>query len=411
MLFSIQFPQILSHLGQLAHGLQPVKLLPDGRFCLIIKVGKEAILTARLNRQVKIYIIPDLDAPDRIHGFITAFFDDHDEPMVIFTPLFADDELAADLGLLLKQGAFDLYFFDEHDREMFGVCAVVDAERFGTAWSTANLAELDLTRAAEILASMSDWFGLRTEADDDAAFTVDFEEDLYTADLLFIDARPEAADFAGANMEASINSLERSDPGAFQERDIALLLRRAFPADSIFLNPIRDDTRKELTDILCVTDDFILVVQAKDSPNTEQSLRRSIDRKRSTIRAHIKKGAAQLRGAIKYILERDAIVIREEGEPQRVAVAGKYICGLVIVREMFDDDHQSCSSPVLAAAQACEAPTVLLEYQALHTMALRLPSPERLMSGLFQLFDVAIEKGEYPKPRFLHGSEEDNNGS
>lgn len=410
MLFSMQYPEILNHLGQLAHGLQPVKLPPDGQYCLIIKVGKEAILTARLNRQIRIYIIPDLGAPDRIRGFITAFFDDHDEPMIIFTPLFADDELAADLGLLMKQGAFDLYFFDEHDREMFGVRAVVDAERFGRAWSAAKLDELDLPQAAEILASMSDWFGRRTEADDDAAFTVDFEEDLYEADLLFIDARPEATDFAGANMEASINSLERPDPGAFQERDIGLLLRRAFPADSIFLNPVRDDTGKELTDILCVTDDFVLVVQAKDSPNTEQSLRRSIDRKRSTIRAHIRKGAAQLRGAMNYILERDTIVIRAEGEPQRIAVDEKHICGLVIVREMFDDDYQNCSSPVLAVAQACEVPTVLLEYQALHAMALRLTSPERLMDGLFQLFDVAIENGEYPKPRFLHGPEIDDDG-
>jgi hypothetical protein len=37
----------------------------------------------------------------RTHGFIIAFFDDHDEPMVIYTPLFAEDALATDLGLLL----------------------------------------------------------------------------------------------------------------------------------------------------------------------------------------------------------------------------------------------------------------------------------------------------------------------
>ncbi len=54
---------------------------------------------------------------------------------------------------------------------------------------------------------------------------------------------------------------------------------RAFAADCVFLNPIRDDTGKELADVMCITDDIILVVQAKDSPNTERALRRSIERK------------------------------------------------------------------------------------------------------------------------------------
>ncbi len=48
MLFSVEFPQILAHLGDLAYGLQPVRVPPDGRLCLIIKINKEAILTTRL---------------------------------------------------------------------------------------------------------------------------------------------------------------------------------------------------------------------------------------------------------------------------------------------------------------------------------------------------------------------------
>ena len=289
---------------------------------------------------------------------------------------------------------------------MFGVRAVVDAQRFRATWYSTTLAKLDVTRAPEMLEAMSNWFGLCTKADDAAAFIVNFEKELYPSNLVFIDARPETTDFLGAHMGAAINSLERDEPGAFQERDIARLLRRAFPSDSIFLNPIRDDTGKELVDVLCITDDIILLVQAKDSPNTEQSLRRPIERKRSTIRAHIEKGAAQLRGAMTYILERDVIVIRGQGGPQSLAVDDRYICGFLVVREMFDDDYHACSSSVLTAAQACGAPAVLLEYQALHVMALRLPSPERLTKGLLRLFEVALERSEYPKPRFLHGPEE-----
>jgi hypothetical protein len=117
-MFSIQFPSILSHLGQLAYGLSPVRVLADGRFILIIKASKEQILTARLNQQLKIYLVPDVRDENRSHGFITAFFDDHDEPMVVFTPLYSSDDMLTDLTTVLGQESFDLYFFDEHNREM-----------------------------------------------------------------------------------------------------------------------------------------------------------------------------------------------------------------------------------------------------------------------------------------------------
>jgi len=106
-----------------------------------------------------------------------------------------------------------------------------------------------------------------------------------------------------------------------------------------------------------------------------------------------------------YILEREAIVIRDQNGPQALAVRDHFICGLVVVREMFDDDCRACSVQVLATARACKAPAVLLEYAGLHVMALRLPSTARLMNGLVALFEEAVQQGEYPKPRFLHGPE------
>ncbi len=178
------------------------------------------------------------------------------------------------------------------------------------------------------------------------------------------------------------------------------LLRRAFPGEVIFLNPMREDSGTELTDVLVVADEVVLLVQAKDSPNTEATLRRTIDRKRAVIRRHIDKGAKQLRGALTYILERKEIILRTRSGTRTVDLADRVICGLVVVREMFDDDYKACSAPVLAVANACGQPCVLLDYSALHVMALHLPSPARLMNGFYQLFDVAMKHGEYPKPRF-----------
>ncbi|MGI4876443.1 MAG: hypothetical protein ACRYG4_03035 [Janthinobacterium lividum] len=88
-------------------------------------------------------------------------------------------------------------------------------------------------------------------------------------------------------------------------------------------------------------------------------------------------------------------------------MADHAIVGLVVVREMCDDDYKACSVPVLAVAGACEQPCVLLDYAALHLMALRLSSPARLFNGLYQMFGMAMEHGEFPKPRFSGAPQQD----
>lgn len=399
-MFSLDHPEILSHLGQLIYGFQPVQF-PDGRFCLIIKAGKEFILTARVNNGFKIYLVPDLAVPGQSLGFMTAFFDDHDEPLVLFTPLYAGDDMLRDLAGALSQDSFDLFFFDEHDRELMGIrSSVRDVAHFRTAMAQAQFPTLDMDDLAATYEAMGDWFGLRTAEDDGRAFAVELGERLYADDMVIIDTRDDAYDFQGADGLVMMTSLERDEPGAFQERDIVALLRRAFPGEAIYLNPMREDGGTELTDVLVVTDEVVLLVQAKDSPNTEASLRRSINRKRSVVRSHIDKGAKQLRGALRHVLERQTIVLRTPSGPRTVDVADRAVVGLVVVREMFDDDYKACSAPVLAVADACKQPCVLLDYAALHLMALRLASPARLINGFYQMFAVAMEHGEFPKPRF-----------
>ncbi len=234
-MFSVLYPSILSHLGQLAYGLQPVRVLADDRFVLIIKMTKEGILTARLNQQIKIYLVPDVRGESRSHGFVTAFFDDHDEPMVVFTPLYSGDEMLTDLTTVLCQELFDLYFFDEHDREMMGVRAKIsDVERFRATMHDTQFPTLDMDEVANTYEAMRTWFGLRTAQDDARAFTIHFVETLYPDDFVFIDARDEAYDFQGTSDLPSVTFLEREEPGAFQERDIARLLRRAFSGDFNF---------------------------------------------------------------------------------------------------------------------------------------------------------------------------------
>jgi hypothetical protein len=74
----------------------PSKLQAEGRFSLLIKATKEAILAARLNQHIKIYLVPDEGTTSGCLGFITAFFDDHDDPIVLLSPLCIGDALLTD---------------------------------------------------------------------------------------------------------------------------------------------------------------------------------------------------------------------------------------------------------------------------------------------------------------------------
>ncbi|ARU54660.1 hypothetical protein OLMES_0557 [Oleiphilus messinensis] len=401
-MISIEHPSIRSAVADMGYGLLPLYFVGSKKFALIVKTTKEAILTARLNQEMKLYLVPDGAKGACSLGLITAFFDDHDEPLVLFSPMYTGDQLQSDLVGVLSQATFDVFFFDENHREMMGVrVRVNNAAQVLTALQQARFKKFKLESVGKDLEAMGAWFGRRSELDDTAAFQLHFEEKLYPDDLLVIDTNPEAYDFHGAEGNPAVTSLERQEPGAFQERDIVAFLKRAFPADTIFLNPVRIDTGREFSDVLCLTDEVLLVVQAKDSPNTEAILRRNINRKRAVIRSHIEKATQQLRGALSFVKELDELKISTSSGDHSLNLRGRATCGLVVVRELFDDDYHSCSAPVLAVSRDCAFPCVLTDFSALHMMTMHLKSPVRMMNGLFQLYEFGMENGEFPKPRFL----------
>ena len=50
---------------------------------------------------------------------MSAFFDVEDEPLVIYTPLFADDDTRKLINMLVLP-TLDVHFFDEYGREWLG---------------------------------------------------------------------------------------------------------------------------------------------------------------------------------------------------------------------------------------------------------------------------------------------------
>jgi len=398
-MLSLKYPEILPHLQLLDYGLQPVRIKTEDRISLIIKATKEVILTARNKNKFKVYLVKEQTDSSCSLGLVTAFFDDHDEPLVVMTPMHKEDELMKDLVKLFTQDSFDLYFFDENNRELFGVNASnIEFNRFHTLMTEAEFTDFVPSKAQDFIKKMQTSFAYRTSIDDKNAFTILLNERLYNDDYAIIDARDKITSFQTNENPFAITTLEREgDPGPMQERDIAIIMARLFKSEQIFLNPFRADTDKELTDVLIVYDHVLLFIQAKDSPNTEKILNRTIERKRKTTRAHIKKATDQIRGALSYAQKNGKIILKGESESIIVPTKGKQLIGLIVVRELFDDDYVECSSSVLKAIRDLEAPIALLDFPQLHILTQNFANSIQFTNGIYSIVDMALEHEEFPK--------------
>ena len=364
---------------------------------MAIKLPKEAILSARENQGFNIYLVRV--GQRSCLGLVTAFLDDRDEPITIRTPLGDGDELTADVLRLLSQDSFEVYFFDEQSRELLGqVAAVSELERFRRTSGTLCFPRLSIDNAVETHQAMVQWFGGRTKADDQAAFDVRFLEPLYSDELLRIDIGE--TPMRGIKV-AELTSIERNDPAAPQEQDIARLLQRVFPWEAVILNPIRADTKRELCDVLVVMPGSILAVQAKDSPNTAVSLQRSIFRKLATSLAHLEKATAQLRGALKHLRTEKVLELELLDGPISIPMGKRELRGMVVLNEMFDDHFREYSEPVLRLADEIRVPTIVMDYPALHIVALRLDDPDRFLGALDDIYSIGVANGEFPRSQYL----------
>lgn len=401
-MLSIIHPEIIHYLHDFDYGLMPIYLPKEDKQILVIKATKEGILTVSTNNEFKIYLIKNPAKDTSYLGMVTAFFDDHDEPLTITTPLFSDDEMLVDITKLFSQESFEVYFFDENNYELLGATIQNDGfNKFSKEINTATFPQFQQSNTLDTWKSMELQFGLRTANDDSNAYSIKLDGRLYPDDIMIIDARNSLHKLNDQQKTVSAISLEREgDPGPMQEADIAKLLAKVFKPEDIYLNPFRADTNRELTDILIVTDKIMFFIQAKDSPNTKDMLQRSIDRKRQTIRGHIKKATDQMRGALTYARDHQGVTIISEGEPLKIDLDARQLVGLVMVKELFDDDYPECSSPVLSLVKALELPVSLLDYPQLHVLTQNLSAPHNFINGLYDALDMALEHDQFPKSVF-----------
>ena len=338
----------------------------------------EVAQTARLRGQFRFYLVPVQADGLATYGLVAAFFDDPDEPLVIRTPL-VNEEIPRGLVALLSSDSFYVHFFDEHNRELLGFRAEnPNAHRFRAVSNTMRFTFLTLARARQVFDDLQVWFGARSPSDDATAFTIHLRERLFPDNL----------------------AEHVANPGDLNEPDIATALHRPFGGAHVFKNPIRADNGREFVDVLVATTKTLLLIQAKDSPNTESGLTRKIVRKRATAVKHVRKATAQLEGSINHLRSGQSIEIITEGKRRRVSMSGRDVFSLVIVKELFDPDRPDCSPPVLTVYGETGTPCLLLDHTEFQQLAFFRSNEESFVGTLGEIFAAARAEGVFPRSRF-----------
>ena len=381
MRLTVLHPDVKLRIAQFPGGLMPVQLRDDDQLSLVIKTQKEAILAAKINGSLSFYL-PALPSSTVITtSLITAFFDDHDEPLIIRTPLFGDDDFSQEIIEILKYDEVDIYFFDELNYEWMsfksilkdnGSCLIGDED--------IHLLEYHPETAKSIHSVLGNWFGTRTREDDKRVIQAIFQEKLSPQDIAVLDMTPEMNAYQGSAGYRH-DALTRTDPGYYQERDISACLLRVFEPQKIIMNPRRKDTFKEILDHLVLTDELAILIQAKDSPTTETGITRSIERKRLSTHSQIDDAIRQINGAARYF-EREAMAkLVIGGSEAEVSLGKRRVIGLAIVKELFDDEEEAYA----AACKKLSRPNaggMIMDYTSFHAFTHRFNSESKFILAL-----------------------------
>lgn len=395
-MLTILHPEVMPVVSGYPAGLLALFLPDEPKPKLVVKASKECLLAAEMNNGFKIYVVPLSIAGATTIALITAFFDDADEPLIIRSPVYDDDDA---LERLLKCDALDVHMFDDNSRELLAFEAIMQRP-IATQDLLERAGRLPFSYASARSAhdQMVEWFGLRSQEDDRLAISVDFGERLIPKDVFWMEQQPETHRYHGSHNVTS-TQLVREEPGAFQERDIVQLLHRVFFPKEIFLNPLCVTDREEITDVLVVTDSSALFIQAKDSPNTERQLKNTLDRKKATAEKAITKAMAQVRGAIGYARSASPMKMLIKTDKAEINLEGKELRGLIVVKELFSDRYSEYTNLILPVSEEIRVPCIVLDYGDLVMYTAHLRNEDAFYEAFDRVYTFGAEHGEFPKLR------------
>lgn len=395
---TIMRPQLLAQVAKLSGGLgvlSPAMSGLDGTV-LVIKASKETILAAKVEREFKIYLAPVDVRGQSCMALVTAFFDDPDEPLTITSALVTGERLPEELAKL--PDAFTVCFFDEHNREVFACSAEAELSDFrNTLQSCVKAARSEghyLKQRAE------HWFARRTVEDDLKAFSVKLRDSLTPGGLVHYNLREDVHSYWGSPGFSS-TTLQRPEPGAQQELDIIMLLQRVYSPCQIIHSPTKVSDNEELSDIAVAGAHYTLLIQAKDSPNTEQTLKTSLDRKQRKSVRQLKGGLSQLGGAVSSLQRTGGLKLKIAGnEALDIDLTEKPVIGVVIVKELFPTQCDEYTKLAFDTMAKYQVPVVFFDYPEFERITRHCASETKLLAAFEQILETAFETGRYPRLSF-----------
>ncbi len=333
-MLTLSNPEIIAKVRELGGGLLPIMV--EGKRALVVKMHKEALLAARENKGFKFYVAPLPTTSGLTIGLVTAIFDDFDEPLTVRTPLFGGDPFLDEILDVLYSEEINIYFFDEHAREWLSYrCSLNDPGSLLKSGDPVIFPEFQPSLLLPLMKALESWFSYREPEDDSKAITVTLEEELWPSDFAVLDSREGIHSYWGGE-GYSYSSLTRDDnPGYFQERDIVAGFQKVFRADQLILNAYRVDEDLEFTDVVASGHEALILVQAKDSPNTDKSLARKLSRKIKTSEGQVSEALGQMRGAFNYALRQEPILLKIQEQQVELLKGERQIINLVVVKELF----------------------------------------------------------------------------
>lgn len=399
MMLSIEKPELCREILRFPGGIHCVRLSGESTPRIILKLPANYLLPLKINKGFKIYAIPVDVSGNFSVGLMCAFFEDADSPLVCWRLLDSSDETRDLLYALLKREVF-VHLFDDQNRELLGYRAQINLPLV-TKVRIEHARFPDFTHESFHVAheQAMAWFGLRSAQDDDEAIQFKFTESLFPEDFVILDMRHDLFKFNGSK-GFGFTSLERNDPGRYQEMDIINLFHRVFRPEQIYHAPKRYYDQEEIADVIVITDTTCLIVQAKDAPNTEKTLNRTLERKRLAS-VHMLKGALkQLSGAVKYIDRYRPLRMLVDDKEISMDIGDRNVLSLAIVRELFVDMYDEYSRELFGFFNEIDLPCIALDYAELHSYTSFCRDERSFLGAYFQVFDNARALGSFPRLRF-----------
>ena len=398
-MFSVFHPEIAQEALRYPAGIQGFRIRGEPTPFFIVKMLHQYLLTAKMNKGFKVYVVPLNVSGIVTVGLITAFFEDPESPLTVWTPL-ANEPASKELVAALLSGELKVHLFDEHNRELLGYAASVDIPlKAKVLLAYAKLYDLSHQTAHELSDAAEAWFSTRTPQEDAEAISIRFDEPLFPEEMEIMDMHHHRYSFHGSKGFSQM-SLVKTEPGQFQEIDVILLLQRIFHPHQIFHAPKRVYDREEIADVIVITDELCLIIQAKDSPNTEKMLQNSLERKHLKALKQLKEGMRQASGAIGYLDRIRPFRMLIDDRVIELDLGNRQILSLIVVRELFQDSYADYSRLLFDLFKQIDLPCIALDYAELHRYTSYCEGADEFINAYFQVFDFARENGQFPRLRF-----------